>query len=299
MSKSPPQRATLRDKLIELGSEFGKLQESLALVRHLHVLPHPGITIQRDLSYGSHERHRLDIYTSGLTGPRQETRPVLVFVPGGGFVGGDKALPNEPLYQNVGSWAASTGLVGVTLNHRLAPEHPWPAGPEDLGAAVAWLRQNVSSMNGDPNQIYIMGHSAGAAHVAAYIAHPEFHQVGGSGVAGAILVGGLYNLCLFEGSLFDAYYGSDRRLLADKSAVPFIKKVTTRVMIALAEFEPVAVELQAFDLLKALFERDGRFPWFVRLRGHNHYTELFAFGTEYEPALANNIEQFIGSCQQS
>jgi len=100
------------------------------------VAPPADVSVTSDERYGPHERQRLDVFR-----PRLGARlPVLLFVHGGGFAGGDKALPGTPFHGNVGIWAARHGLLGVVMTYRLAPGHPWPAGAEDVGAAVRWVR---------------------------------------------------------------------------------------------------------------------------------------------------------------
>jgi len=60
----------------------------------------------------------------------------------------------------------------------------------DLAAAVRLVADKAADLGADPNRIYLMGHSAGATHVASYVSHPEFHGPKGSGLAGAILSSG-------------------------------------------------------------------------------------------------------------
>ncbi len=87
------------------------------------------------------------------------------------FTRGAKHSPGSPFFDNIGIWAAKHGLVGVTINYRLAPQFQWPAGIEDLTLLTAWLQLHVASYGGDPTKIYLWGHSAGAAHVGDYLAH--------------------------------------------------------------------------------------------------------------------------------
>ena len=61
-------------------------------------------------------------------------------------------------------------MVGVTMTYRLAPQHQWPAGAQDVGQAVAWVAQNIGEYGGDPSRVVLAGHSAGATHVAGYLA---------------------------------------------------------------------------------------------------------------------------------
>jgi hypothetical protein len=95
--------------------------------------PYSGVTVNRDLRYGPAERNLLDVFSpsDGGTG-----RPVVVFIHGGGFTRGAKSSPGSPFYDNVMLWAASQGMLGVNINYRLAPDHTWPAGMEDLTALV-------------------------------------------------------------------------------------------------------------------------------------------------------------------
>ena len=168
--------------------------------------PYHGVALYRDLHYGPHERNVLDVFAPPGQGPaagaaaepqgtpgsgsspaaatpaadpptggpgtagRRAPRPVLVFIHGGGFNRGAKHTDGSPFYDNVGLWAVDHGLIGVTINYRLAPQHPWPSGIEDLTQVVAWLKAHVAEYGGDPEKIFLWGHSSGAAHVADYVA---------------------------------------------------------------------------------------------------------------------------------
>ena len=110
--------------------------------------PYVGVKVARDLKYGPDARNALDVFTpENATGPL----PVYIFVHGGGFVAGNKRGPNNsPFYDNFMLWAAKNGMVGVNATYRLAPANPWPAAPQDIAAAVKWVRDNIASHGGDP-----------------------------------------------------------------------------------------------------------------------------------------------------
>ena len=133
--------------------------------------PYPGIKVERDIKYGPAERNLLDVFTPEID---SSARPVLIFIHGGAFVTGDKHSTGSPFYDNIALWAARHGFIGVTLIYRLAPQSPWPAGAEDIALAVNWVADNIGSRGGDGSRIYLLGHSAGPAHVASYVSHPEF-----------------------------------------------------------------------------------------------------------------------------
>jgi triacylglycerol lipase len=269
------------------------LESTVTLLAPLHRrTPQPGIAIARDLRYGPDARNRLDVFAPEARGAGK--RPVLLFVHGGGFTGGDKSLPDAPFYDNVGVWAVENGFVGVTMTYRLAPQHQWPAAAEDIARAVAWIRDGIAEHGGDPARLFLMGHSAGAAHAAAYAARPEFHGTSGHGLAGVILVAGIYDIASSERSAtLESYYGPRTEAYAERSSVPQIGRVALPVMIAVGEAEPPNFQRQALELVRAVFERDGRMPRFAVLYGHNHYSEIMAFNLPYRPDLARHIVEFV------
>src|SRR5512139_111504 len=159
----------LREKLEGLGRELtpAMLGGTTQLFAPMAKGSDASVEVTRDLAYGEHERHRLDVFRQ----PGTRGAPVLVFVHGGGFVMGDKRSAETPFYDNIGTAAALAGFIGVTITYRLAPAYRFPAGAEDLAAVVRWLKDNVAQHGGDPDRIVLSGQSAGAAHVAAYVAH--------------------------------------------------------------------------------------------------------------------------------
>ena len=128
----------------------------------------------------------------------------------------------------------------------------WPAGAEDLAAVVHWIASKIGERGGDPARIYLMGHSAGAVHVANYVSHPEFHKVKGGGLAGAIMVSGIYDLT--------ASPLGDRRdrlfRLRSRRAMPSAPRCrdcsTTKIplMITAAELDPPRF-VEQFELAEA------------------------------------------------
>src|SRR5258706_5341011 len=123
-----------------------------------------GVTMKEDVAYGPDERQKLDVFAPEKSAGR--ALPVVIFVPGGGFVAGAKSRPGTPFYQNVGYFFARNRAIGVTMAYPLAPKHPWPAGGQDVAPAVARAHNNIPAYSGDPERIVLFGHSAGAARVS-------------------------------------------------------------------------------------------------------------------------------------
>ena len=160
----------LRREIAAIGAQFNDEINGRVRTMYAPLVPPPApeIATALDLAYGEHPRQRLDAYyKNGGHGRR-----VLLYVPGGGFVAGDKR-GDDKFYGNIARWFAGQDVVVFTMNYRLAPEAVWPAGGLDVRDAVAYVRAHAAEYGGDPQKITIFGQSAGAAHVAAFLFHPE------------------------------------------------------------------------------------------------------------------------------
>jgi triacylglycerol lipase len=248
---------------------------TIALCLPLHEgVDNTGVESIRNLAYGPHERHRLDVFAPRR--PGDEPRPVLLFVHGGGFVAGDKSTPGSPFYDNVGQWAVHNDMLGVTMTYRLAPEHRWPSGSEDVARAVQWLREHVADHGGDPERIFVMGHSAGAVHTAGYIARE--HSVGSTGwqPAGVVLVSGLYDTRSMEKNpLFKAYFGDDVAGASSVSFLAALARTSVPLMAVIAEHDPRDFQRQAIELNATYVSQHQHWPRFLQLPGHNHLSHVF------------------------
>ncbi|MFD5628490.1 carboxylesterase/lipase family protein [Streptomyces sp. NPDC127072] len=113
----------------------------------------------------------VNIWAPRPTGP---TRPVMVFVHGGGFVAGSG---RGPLYD--GTAFARGGVVLITVNYRLGipgflhlPDAPDNRGMLDVLAALRWVQENAGHFGGDPDNVTLFGQSAGAIIVGGVLADP-------------------------------------------------------------------------------------------------------------------------------
>jgi triacylglycerol lipase len=278
-------------KLLELGRTidapktaaiYGPLQEKE---------PYQGVKVERDVKYGPAARNLLDVFTPAAAGAK---RPVLIFVHGGAFIGGDKrTAPDSPFYDNIMLWAAKNGFVGVNMTYRLAPQSPWPAGAEDIASVVQWVTDNIAARGGDPARIFLMGHSAGAVHVATYVSHPEFQKVKGGGLAGAIMVSGIYDLTATP--LADpekAYFGDDPSRYAGQSSVHGLAATDIPLMFVTAELDPEGFNKQ-FELAKAAACKSPRgCARTYELPQHNHMSEVYSINTS-DTRLTDQILDFV------
>src|SRR6185295_2527707 len=106
--------------------------------------------------------------------------------------------------------------------------------------AVGWLRRNAARFGGDPTRLFLMGHSAGAGHVAGFIG-----QNGRESCAGAILVSGIYNILSLPGGPNKAYFGADPARYRERVALPGLIRSQVPLLIAVSEYDPPQFEAQA------------------------------------------------------
>jgi len=244
--------------------------------------------IDTDLAYGDDPRHRLDVHTAG-DGGDEGGKPVFVFVHGGGFVRGDKHIPGSPQYDLVGAWAVRHGYVGVTMTYRLAPEHTWPSGPQDVAAAVRWLKQHIAGYGGDPGKIVLAGNSAGAVHVASFVAGQ-----GGADpttVAAAAMLSGIYVIREPEpGTPEHVYYGPNPG--PQVSPVPRLLDSPVPLLFSVAERDPHMFQREAARLVSAWQHQHGTVPELVWVEGHNHMSAIGSLTVD-EAALGTALARFV------
>ena len=231
--------------------------------------PYAGITVTRDVATGVDPLQKIDVLEP--TTKPSRARPVMIFVHGGGFVRGDKKQTDNMLV-----WAVDNGMVGVDVDYRLAPKDTWPAGAQDLKAAVAWTRAHIAEHGGDPNRIILWGHSAGANHVEDYVGHAELHGPEYAGVKGAIIMSPFYAPA--AGGNPNVYYGTDASLATEGPANARMVTSPTPIYLANAEYDPAFMLAYGESLDKALTAA-GKAHGRIVLKDHGHLSEGLAVGT--------------------
>jgi acetyl esterase/lipase len=244
---------------------------------HKHRHPPAGVLAEYDISYGGHERHKLDFYS-----PAASSRsPLVIFVHGGGFVSGGRRLaPDSAFYGNIGWWLASAGFACAAISYRLAPEFKWPAGSDDLASALDAVVSGILGRETARHNIILFGHSAGSVHVAGYISRAA---AGGMRrpCRAAILLSGLYDLELVEGPTASIanYFGQNRSDWPERSSADGLLKSEVPLFIGYAEHDPRDFQTQAAGML-ARSSRFGRIAQGAMFANHTHISEIASVGTE-------------------
>jgi len=121
---------------------------------------------ERTIGHGELTDIPVRIYWPTGDDTADETLPIIVFYHGGGFSLGDLET-HDPVAR---SHAVGAEAIVVSVDYRLAPEHPFPAGLNDCWAALQWVAASAAELGGDPNRIAVAGDSAGG-NLAAVMAH--------------------------------------------------------------------------------------------------------------------------------
>ncbi len=275
------ERSAIAQRIAAAGKIFN--EETIANFAPLYAALHartkkPAVKISRDISYGPHpQRHLLDIHT--LEGASEGAKPIVIFFHGGGLVRGNKD-GGGPFYANFGSFFAANGAVGINATYRLAPEIQWPEGARDVGAAAAWAAAHAAEFGGDPRRIILVGHSAGATHVASYIYRPGLHSKAGPNFSAAILMSGVYGIDVENPPAnHRAYYGEDRSKYSAMQIVGNVDACKFPVLVTVAEYDPLRFESGAYKLLAELVEKGAPNLRVKQFLGHNHISPALATGT--------------------
>ncbi|MGD8324402.1 MAG: alpha/beta hydrolase fold domain-containing protein [Gammaproteobacteria bacterium] len=277
-------------RLEEIGNVFGgeQVREMMPRVAAVpRTYESAEIEVIADVAYGPDERHSMDIRRA--TARRSNTPlPVVVTFHGGGLVGGNKEFT-----ANTADYFASLGFIGINAGYRLAPDHPWPAGPLDVGRAVTWLSENIADYGGDPNKIFVLGISSGSLHSAGYVFRADLLPRGTARAAGAILMSGPYTFDFQNaGPSQLAYYGEDPARYAEKVVVGNVTSTDIPVLFTTAEWDPPRYTTAFAQLFREIVIEHGIVPRYHQSLGHNHESQRGLLGTA-EKNVSVEIIDFI------
>jgi acetyl esterase/lipase len=124
----------------------------------------PTAPTQADVSYGPHERNVLDFWKAEGQGPR----PLLVYIHGGGWTGGDKKQDPKNFRPFL-----EKGISYAAINYRLSGEYPLPAPVHDAARGIQFLKSKAAEWNIDKDHIALTGGSAGACTSMWILLHDD------------------------------------------------------------------------------------------------------------------------------
>lgn len=244
-----------------------------ALLNSVARNPDRGTEVVSDLAYGEAARQSLDLYLPSDAAPgTQGDRPILMFVHGGSWTDGDKDA-----YAFAGKRFAAEGYVTSVPSYRVLPDHGYADFMADMASALALTLEEAAARGGDPERVFLVGHSAGAYNVVQLALAPEFLAAEGltpdviDAVAG---LSGPYDfLPLDPGVTRDAFGGAD-----DLDATQPVNRVTEGAppMLLVTGTDDTVVRPRNADALAAKLEAVGTPARVLRYDGVDHVGPVVA-----------------------
>lgn len=234
--------------------------------------------------------------------------PIMVWVHGGGWQGGDKA---NQLTLKV-PWATGLGFLFVSVNYRLSPPVPaslarlapgrvmYPTHNDDVSAAIAYVRAHAAEYNADPSRVVLMGHSAGAGIVSQVGSNPRFAPVAGDARCVVALDTEAYDVAQsamdtgIQGVLYQNAFGSDPAVWREASALTHARAgIAPFFVVTRGAPERVAMSRRFVSALEAAGVRTQ----LVLAAGLDHEGVNDAIGAAADGVITPALESFLVGCR--
>ena len=241
-----------------------------------------------DLAYGADPKQRLDLY---LPEGELSNAPVFLFLHGGGFREGDKAH-----YGSVAEPFVKMGVITAVASYRLTGSGAhYPDQSDDVKSAIKWLFENVKQHGGNPESIYVGGHSAGAilsADIGVDRAWLTDMGMPKDLLKGIIPVSGPYDV-RNRGRPGELYtYAPTAELREKASPILHIKDPVPAVLVAVGSREKYQESSMAFtDALKAA----GVDAQYLLMDGQVHAETALSLANENSELFRQTLEMILNS----
>lgn len=217
-----------------------------------------GVKVKKDVNYTDQndERRQLNVfYQKDIT----QAKDVVIFIHGGSWSSGSKDI-----YWWLGRNLARKDIVAVNINYGLAPANQYGQMAEDCALAVKWVQAHIADYGGNPDRIFLMGHSAGA-HLAELInADPRyFKKAGIANPVKGLILNDPFGLDMKEymitaekdDSYFDFLrtFSKDPAIWQDGSPLNYVQNVHNPHLIFYGAKTYPAIQIQSARLNKLLF----------------------------------------------
>ncbi|NDE11069.1 MAG: alpha/beta hydrolase [Chitinophagia bacterium] len=219
--------------------------------------------------------------------PRKKgkSKDVFIFVYGGTWNSGHKSL-----YNFLGNRMARKNVVTVILDYPKSPAATYDLMAEDVAKSVKWVKDNIENYGGDPNKIYISGHSAGG-HLSALISvrNDYFDKLGiVNPIKGTILIDAagidMYSYMMEskfpEGNTFINTFTNNPVAWKDASPIYHLNKAIPPMLIYVGEKTYPSIS-KGNDLLVSELHKLNRDPIFYNLKGKKHKPMITQFLNSY------------------
>lgn len=222
----------------------------------------------KDIAYGNTAHELMDIYPSFQ--PHSKT---LIFIHGGYWQRLDKAD-----FQFIAEAFRDYGVTTVLLNYPLAPNVSIDKIIASCRGAIHWLHNNVAAYNGEADQLYVAGHSAGGHLVAMMMADPKNPK---DLIKGACVISGLFNLIPIQLSDINQGMNMDMETAVRNSPVQLLPTTQCPLVVAVGNDETDEFLDQSRELFTCWKENTP--IEFLELKGLNHFSIVETMLDKHSP----------------
>jgi acetyl esterase/lipase len=253
------------------------------------VIPTDGYTRHQAIAYGTLARQTLDVYVPN--GEHEKPLPVVLFFYGGGWDSGQK---DDYLF--AAEAFTSKGYLTVIPDYRIFPDVKFPDFMQDPVSASKWVKANVANFGGDPDHIFIAGHSAGA-HIGIMLnLNPQYlaaEQLKPNDFRGFIGLAGPYDFLPLQSDRLKTIFGPEA-LRWQSQPINFVTGKSQPTLLLVGLKDETVWPKNSHNLAKAIREKNG--PVTVIDYPRYHHVDMIAKIAKPfrgSNSLLNDIHTFI------
>ncbi len=238
-------------------------------------------------------KHRLDLFLPSA----KDKFPSIVWIHGGAWREGDRRL-----YDALGRRFAGEGIGLAAISYRLSPGVKHPEHARDGARAFAWVHERIGKYGGDPERLFLMGHSAGGHLTALLASDPKYLSEAGvprGTLKGAVPLSGVYLIpALPEDTrgflrILPQAFGSDPETCRDASPVTHLKTLACPMLVITETNDTLRVRPSMEILRAAVGSQKIQGVEFVDAEGRDHLTivgRMMALGAD---AVRDRIVEWV------
>jgi len=252
-----------------------------------------GVRVVRDIAYVPNANYadnkdKLDLYL-----PEGRTNvPVIVSYYGGALMAGDKSQQAF-----IGQRFASAGFATAVVNYRLSPAVMHPAHIQDAAASFAWVKRNIAKYGGNPDQVFVIGHSAGAYLVALLATDERYvaaHKLSLRDIRGVVPVSAFYwvERTGVAPDRDKSVWGTDKTVWADASPAHHLRQDAPPMLVLYADGDDEWRRQQNVEMAQVLKAAGSKTVEIAQIAARTHNT-IWSKVAEPNDETAEKIIQFV------
>lgn len=224
-------------------------------------------------SYGTEEDEKLDIFPPVKAAPAGGA-PIHIFIHGGAWRGGRKEMYSFPAPTFV-----ENGAIYIAIGFASIPKVRLPDMAHKVRSAIAWAYKNAKSFGGDPERIYVSGHSSGG-HLCGVALVTDWSKYGvpANVLKGGMPVSGMFDLTPVMLSARSSYVKISDEEKAALSAIRHLDRIACPVTLAYGDGESPEFKRQSRDMAAALKGKVKPAAELVEVKGANHFEIIETLG---------------------